>query len=63
MNFHDGCVAAAVSSAKIQNHTGPFQAKPDVYVELIVDRLVSEAKRTDVLHKTLHPSWDKNFTV
>jgi len=51
----------SVKSAKIHSHAGLFQTKPDVYIELSVDG--QEGKRTDTVHRTLHPTWNKSFTV
>jgi len=54
-------VAAAVSQAQLSISNGVFLTKPDPYVEFSVDG--QQKQRTDVERKTLHPSWNAEFSV
>jgi len=56
------CVFAAVSvhNATIQQHLGFF--KPDPYVELCVDGQ-TPPRKTEVISKSLSPTWNEHFTV
>jgi len=54
-------VATAVSQAQLSISNGVFLTKPDPYVEFSVDG--QQKQRTDVERKTLHPSWNTEFSV
>ena len=50
-----------VAGAKLNSFGGFFSSKPDPYLELSVDG--QPPRKTDVVKKTLNPSWNEHFTV
>lgn len=51
----------SIESAKLTSVGGLFSAKPDPYLELVVDG--QPPRKTEVLRKTANPKWDESFTV
>ncbi|KAK7504720.1 hypothetical protein BaRGS_00004206 [Batillaria attramentaria] len=50
-----------IESAKLTAFGGLFSAKPDPYLELIVDG--QPPRKTEVIRKSTNPKWDESFTV
>ena len=50
-----------VKSAKLKDTGSGFFSKGDPYVEMTVDG--QPPRKTEVVKKTWHPSWNEHFTV